>query len=276
MDCFSSGSSAKGKLRRFERMTPERIEEIQRLVKNGVSLRGVARETGVSYSAVYRHAKQFSKRQTFVDFSVFSEHELGYIVGFFVGDGSRIAETRSGHYGARFAFDAKRDAEIASLLQRLFRKAGKSVTLYSEGTWLAMKVYSKNLLVFLQGFVRYAKCDGEVHKVLVNSLNWDRAFALGFVGGLIDADGHVYKNKRHAGHFGIAITTVNPTLTEQLVDLLNRLGLKPKVSEVKPCRTSFSRKMTYILRLGKAEFGKICGEMICVKHEECGCDAKRF
>ncbi len=195
---------------------------------------------------------------------------------FFVGDGSRIADRRSGHYGARFAFDAKRDVGIASLLQRLFKKAGKSVTLYSEGTWLAMKVYSKDLLVFLQDFVRYAERDGEVYKVLSNSLNWDRAFALGFLGGLIDADGHVYKNKRHTGHFGIAITTVNPTLVEQLVDLLNRLGLKPKVSEVNPCRTSFSKKITYILRLGTAEFGKICSEAICVKHEECGCDAKRF
>jgi hypothetical protein len=276
MDCFSSKSGAKGKLGRFERLTPGKIEEIQKLVKSGLSLRCVTRKTGVSYSSVYRHAKQFAKRQTFVDFSVFSERELGYIVGFFVGDGSRIADARSGHCGARFAFDAKGDVEIASLLQRLFRKAGKSVTLYSEGTWLAMKVYSKGLLVFLQDFVRYAECDGKVCKVLVNSLNWDRAFALGFVGGLIDADGHVYKNKRHAGHFGIATTTVSPTLTEQLVDLLNRLGLKPKVSAVKPSRTSFSKKITYILRLGKAEFGKICGEMICVKHEECGCDAKRF
>ena len=65
---------------------------MQELVKIGLSMRGVARKTGVSYSAVHRHAEQFSKRQTVVDVSVFEGRELGYVVGFFVGDGNRIAD----------------------------------------------------------------------------------------------------------------------------------------------------------------------------------------
>jgi len=129
---------------------------VQELVKIGLSMRGVARKTGVSYSAVHRHAEQFSKRQTVVDVSVFEGRELGYVVGFFVGDGNRIADKRSGHYGAKFGFDAKRDVEIASFLQRSFEKAS-----------------------------------------------------------LINADGHVQKNKQHQGHFGASITTANGGLADQ-------------------------------------------------------------
>ena len=251
------------------------VEEIQRLVKNGLSLRGVAGKTGVSYSIVHRHANQFSKKQTALNLSVFSKHELGYLVGFFVGDGSRIAEKRSGHFGAKFAFDSKRDLDIVSFVRRLLIRSGKRITLYSEGTWLVMKVYSRSSLLYLQDFVRYSECDGETCKVLVNPSLGPRDFTLGFVGGLIDADGHVYKDKRKVGHFGAVITTAIQ-LAKQLVNLLNGLGLEPKVSEVAPCPTSFSNRPTYFVRLGKAEFCKVCNELICVKHQRCECNAKSF
>jgi hypothetical protein len=267
---------ANGKQRHLKCLTASKIQEIQGLVKDGLSLRAVARNTGVSYSAVHKHAKQFSKRQTFLDFSVFSKREFGYIVGFFVGDGSRIVEKKSGHYGLKFARDGKRDLDIASFLGCLFKKGGKRVTLYTEGSWLAMKVYSKSLLVFLEDSVRYDEDNGEIYKVLVNPPAWSRDFTLGFLGGLIDADGHVLKNKRKAGHFGAVITTANPKLAQQLVSLLSGLGLEAKVGKAEPCPTSFSKKPTYFIRLGKAEFCKVCNNLICVKHQRCGCDAKPF
>ncbi|MGO8807629.1 MAG: LAGLIDADG family homing endonuclease [Candidatus Bathyarchaeia archaeon] len=257
-------------------MTTEKVEEIQRLVKSGLSLRGTARKTRVNYSTIRLHAKQFAKRQSTLDFSVFSNRELGYIVGFYVGDGSRMEEKRSGHYGAKFALDAKSDLDTAFLLRTLFEKSGKRVTLYSEGSWLAMKVYSKPLLAFLQNFVKYKQDNERTQKVLVDPSTWSRDFTLGFLGGLIDADGHVLKNKRKTGHFGAVITTVNPKLAQQLVSLLNRLGLEAKVGKAEPCPTSFSKKPTYFIRLGKAEFCKVCNNLICVKHQRCGCDAKTF
>lgn len=271
-----SGINTKNELRRLERLAPAKVDNIQSLVKNGFSLRGVAKKTGISYTTVHRYANQFSKKQSSMDFSVFNKRELGYIVGFFVGDGSQILDKRSGHYGVQFGLDAIRDSEITSFLRSLFEESGKRVTLYSAGTWLIMKVYSKSFLTFLHGFVKYEQDNGEIRKVLVGTTTWPRAFALGFVGGLIDADGHVHKNKRRKGHFGADITTVNSSLVEQLIDIFNRLGLKPKVSKTLPSSTSYSSKPTYIVRLGKFEFCKVCYKLICVKHERCGCDAKHF
>jgi hypothetical protein len=264
------------KFRRYKRLTPEEIKMIQALVQSGLSLRKVAKQTDISYSTVYRHAVRFSKRQMRIDFSVFTERELGYIVGFFAGDGSRIAEKRSGHYGAKFCFDAKRDVEVASFLRGLFEKSGKPAALYREDTWLVMKVYSKRLLDFLYRFVRYAKYEGRTCKVLVDVVSWSRDFMLGFVGGLIDADGHIHQNKRKIGHFGADITTTNPSFAEQVVNLLNRLCLKPKVSKIKPCQTAFSKRTTYVIRLHKAEFCKVCRDLICIKHEQCSCETQSF
>jgi hypothetical protein len=177
---------------------------------------------------------------------------------------------------AKFALDAKNDLDTASFLRCLFEKSGKRVTSYFEGSWLAMKVYSKSLLFFLQGFVNYQEHDERTLKVLVNSSTWSRDFSLGFIGGLIDADGHVLKDKRKAGHFGAVITTANPMLVEQLVNLLRELGLKANVIEAQPSKTSFSKNTTFFIRLGKAEFCKVCSDLICVKHERCGCHAKHF
>jgi len=78
-----------------------------------------------------------------------------------------------------------------------------------------MKVYSKKFLMFLNDFVRYAEYNGKVCKTLVDLKKWSRDFMLGFVGGLINADGHVQKNKQHQGHFGASITTANGGLADQ-------------------------------------------------------------
>ncbi|MFB3888848.1 MAG: LAGLIDADG family homing endonuclease [Candidatus Bathyarchaeia archaeon] len=258
------------------RLAANKAEFVQRLVKNGMSLRKVAKQTGISYTTAHRCASQFSKKQSSIDFDFLSEREIGYIVGFFVGDGSRVCDKRTGHYGAQFGLDARRDSEITSFLRKLFEKSGKRVTLYSEGNWLVMRVYSKKFLTFLERFVSYEDIGGQTKKVLTRPFDWSCDFSFGFLGGLIDADGHVYRNKRRSGHFGADITTVNTRLVGQLVDLFSRMGLKPKVVKAHPSSTSLSKKATYYVRLNKSEFSKVCGELICVKHDRCGCDAKRF
>ena len=266
----------KADARRNRRFTAREIEQIRTLVKNGWSLRRVSRETGVPYSTVHRYAAQFSKRQTRMNFSVFNERELGYFVGAFVGDGSRIVERKSGHYGAKFCFDAKRDLEIASFLRELFERSGKRVSLYGEETWLLLKVYSKKFLGFLSRFVEYVEYEGRKRKLLVGSEIWSGDFVPGFIGGLIDADGYIDRNKRRAGHFGAYITTMNYTFAKQLVSLFIRLGLKTKVNKIKPSRKAFSKKATYIVHVPKAEFNKVCQELICIKHKQSGCRTKSF
>lgn len=168
------------------------------------------------------------------------------------------------------------DLDIACFLRYLFEKAGKRVCLYREYSCLTLKVYSKKLLLVVQSFVQYRRHHSRTLKVLVNELSWSRNFSLGFIGGLIDADGHVLKDKRRKGHFGAVITTSNPLLMRQLTSLFGQLGLKSKVAEVQPNGRSFSNNSTYYIRLGKEEFSKVCRVLICVKHKRVGCNTKHF
>ena len=69
------------KIRANRPVSPEKVAKIQELVKDGSSLRSTAIKTNSSYSTVYRHVAQFSKRQTRIRISAFDDQEWGYIVG---------------------------------------------------------------------------------------------------------------------------------------------------------------------------------------------------
>lgn len=208
--------------------------------------------------------------------SLLTERERGYLVGLFVGDGSRIVEEKSGHYGAKFSFDKNRDTEIVSFVRELFERSKKRVTLYNTRTLVTVKIYSKPFLAFLSAFVVYTSCEGRVRKTLVGVHTWPRNFILGFLGGLIDADGHVYEGKRRSCHSGASITMGNPILAEQLSILLDILRLKPTVRKMAVYPSSFSKTPAYRIWFSKAEFSKVCTELICIKHGQCICETKHF
>lgn len=268
MPNFAVKKGKGNKIRLSRKLGAQQISEIRKLVRNGLSLRRVARETGVSYSTVHHYARCYARKQTRMNISVLDDCERGYIVGAFVGDGNRFVERKSGHYGVKFALDAKRDEEIAFFLRNLFVKSGKRVTFYTERTWFIMKVYSKRLLEFVSDFVSYVEYKGKKRKMLIGFESWTLAFKLGFISGLIDTDGYVHHNRRGTKHFGASITTMNEVLKGQLVNLFEGLGLTPKVYEIGPSKTSYSKKPTYIIKLNKLEFSKICRQLISIKHKQ--------
>lgn len=266
----------KARIRRFWKLSGNQIEKIQNMVRKGFSLRSVARQTNMSYSVVHRIADCYAKKQMRLDLSALDERERSYLVGFFVGDGSQFSARKSGHYGVKFALDANRDAEIALLLCDLFVKAGKQTNSYQEDSWLVIKVYSKKLLAFLSGFVSYSEIEGKKRKVLIGFEDWPHQFRIGVLSGLIDSDGYVHRKEGRFGHFGADITTTNQVLANQLVGLCRSLGLLARVSEINPGKTSFSKRPTYIVRINKSEFSKICSYTNSIKHKQTGCVAKYF
>lgn len=139
-----------------------------------------------------------------------------------------------------------------------------------------MKIYSRDFLIFLREFVRYEENVRKPLKVLVHPSSWPKEFLFGFIGGLIDSDGHILEDKRSRGHFGAVITSANPVLVQQLDSLFDRVGLKVKIATANPSKTALSKNPTYYIRLGKSEFCKVCRNIICLKHERFNCATKRF
>jgi len=134
MKDFAVNSKKKARTRRFWKLSSNQIEAIRNMVREGFSLRSVAKQTNMSYSVVRRVAGCYAKKQMRLDLSALDERECGYLIGFFVGDGSQFSVKKSGHYGVKLALDAKRDAEIATFLCNLFAKAGKQTGPYHEDT----------------------------------------------------------------------------------------------------------------------------------------------
>jgi hypothetical protein len=264
------------KIGRAKHLEPENVRKIRELVKAGFSLRKTAIKTGTSYSTVYKYAAQFSNRQTHIRLSVFSECEWGYIVGLFVGDGSRMLNKKTGHYGLKFGFDSKRDLEIVSFVRTLFEKSGKHVSCYSEGAVMIVKIYSKELLHYLLEFVDFAPKEGVAAKTLKAVNGLEKQFIMGFLGGLIDADGHVYVDRSKNRHFGASITTANTELLEQLKNLLSQVEVEAKIHKFFPYKGGFSKKPYFHVRLSAFEFRKICSKIICVKHAHCECSSKNL
>lgn len=250
-------------------LTPRQIREIQRLVKEGLSLRKTAKEMNVSYGSVYRYAGRYSEKQTRMNIDAIHALPRRDIVGVFVGDGSRFFEPKHGHYGVKFGLNAKRDEDVASFLQELFVKAGKRISMYVDNTTSVLKVYSKKLLGFLSKFVICVEYKGKKRKALIDFKDWGSAFKLGFISGLIDADGHVYH--RGKKHYGALIVTMSDYLKDQLVEILMGLGLVVRVREMKPGRDSYAKKPAYGVYLPMAEFRKICSRLISIKHQRYGC-----
>ena len=122
----------------------------------------------------------------------------------------------------------------------------------------------------------YDEIEGKRRKVLVDFDNWPYLIRIGVLSGLIDSDGHIHRKGRRPGHFGADITTTNQIFANQLVGLCRSLGLLARVSEINPGKTSFSKRPTYIVRINKLEFSKICSHLNSIKHKQTGCVAKYF
>ncbi len=112
-----------------------------------------------------------------------SNKELGYLVGFFIGDGYSYHSKKDRHYVVEFFLNEKRDKKITFYLihllgllkLRIFKQKDKR---YNS---IKLKVNSKKIMLFIIN---------EVSKYKKKCLD-DRKYALGFVSGFIDAEGYV-------------------------------------------------------------------------------------
>ena len=101
-------------------------------------------------------------------------------------------------------------------------------------------------------------------KILLHLEKWDRAFAIGFLGGLIDSDGS-FVPSRSNGHYGACITTSSTSLRDELQILCTGLGLTTSVRvdyrgfpEVRP---------RYTVYIKSDSMKTICSEILSSKHQ---------
>lgn len=118
--------------------------------------------------------------------SITSQKELGYLVGFFIGDGYSNYNKKNRHYNVEFYFNSLRDVEIIEFVNNLLHKLGFNVCRQKDKRFncVKLKVSSK---VFME-FILFKK-----NELFVKSIrsNLNRDYKLGVISGFIDAEGYV-------------------------------------------------------------------------------------
>lgn len=253
--------------RPYKRLSSQEIENIHVLAKEGLSLKHISAQLHLPKTTIYYHIREYCKKMTYLNLSVLSEKEQGYLVGMFVGDGSLIIKRKQGRYLTKFTLDAERDQDIANYLLSIFKKANKGITRYDERSSLVFKVYSKEFVEFLLKHVTYIKqrSSRRRRKILINPERWTIVFKLGFVSGLIDSDGHVYYNKRTTKHFGVLIKTADNMFRDQLTKILTALGIKASTYTAKQHKNSYSKRPQYVVYIPTKELERNSHKFIAVK-----------
>ena len=135
------------------------------------------------------------------------QREVGYFIGFYIGDGNLFIKKEKGIWRIRF-YLSKNENKISNKLTEILRNLGKkSVRIYEDRkNCLIVECFSKKIVELIN---RFAK-----NKILLNVDEHQEDFLKGIIEGLIDSDGYVYR-------FGKAeIKTSNEELKNQIKETL--------------------------------------------------------
>lgn len=201
------------------RMSQITIQEIRDKTTNGESLNKISEELGIGKTTVYYYFRKI-KGKTIkpISLNFNSLDEMGEILGIFAGDG-HFQLDKNYTYTIRIylGFD---EMEYANDLVGLFSKCfGKKPMMRREHSVIILTYTSKDIYKFLKEYLQWGS--NKTYSIRLKNLNHDKNFLLGFIRGLIDTDGGVYKPK-HRVQYG----TISLLLARQVSEILDGLNLK--------------------------------------------------
>jgi len=224
------------------RLTQGEINAIERLAKAKTSIIEISRTLHIARATVYYHARNHCRKMSKLNLNSLSELEEGYMLGFFLGDGSFNKGHKSPRFIVRFALDAKRDQDIARKLVDILTKGHKKASVFSRGNNLIVKVCSKGLVEYIMTFVEYRPNKrAKEEKTFLMKKDHSKDFKLGILAGIIDSDGHVHE------HLGTEIKTVSPSMLSTILGLLATFGIEAKVKIRMATTSSYSKKPCYAI-----------------------------
>ncbi len=249
-------------------VTTSRSVEIISRVRSGESVRKVASVLHIPLSTAYYHARDHCKKQSFMETEKLARKEQGYLLGMMVGDGSLIRHEGRGEFLSKIALDELRDQDIFRFVSSMFERTGKRVSVRVERRMFILRIWSKSFYNLVLAHMALEKRPSSRHhaKSLLGFKDWHRDFAVGFIGGLIDSDGHIERGRR-GGHYGAIITTGSQPLRDQIVTLCkaHRISASWRVNH----RGGHNEKPRYAVRISSKDLNSLCSEILCMKHLRC-------
>ncbi len=155
-----------------------------------------------------------------------SKKQQGYVVGLYYGDGYAYYHQKSRHYTVEFFLNSLKDDDILGFLKEILTNEGYNLFINKDkrGNWWKIKINSKTLYLYLKEYT-LKKLEKET-----------KDFKIGFVSGVIDAEGYVRKSTIEVINTDFELLKRSQKI---LSDINVRSSLKKRVKSQKSTKNSF-------------------------------------
>ena len=143
-----------------------------------------------------------------------SKREMGYLKGLFIGDGYKYHDKKNRKYYVEFYLNSINDKEIIRFLILILKKAGLNIHYYKDKRFNCIRLRIVNKEFF------------ELFDKNVKNLRLNKEGIIGFISGIIDAEGYVNKEKNF-----IEVVNTNLELIKFLNKELKFLGINSSIGK---------------------------------------------
>lgn len=199
-------------------------KEAIQMIKNGISLNKINKKTGIGKSSLYYHYQKINgKKYKNVIIGDFNNEDLGEFIGIFAGDGNFYFDKIRYQYKIRIStglYELGYRKYIKFFLNKLFKKKPRTY-IYNKSNVEINEYYSKDIYKLIIKYLNWDKNKTKTVRIR-NFKNMDDKFLSGFIRGIFDTDGGIYKPKKK-----VAFGTSSRLLAIQIKNILQKFDMKP-------------------------------------------------
>lgn len=231
-----------------KRLDDKELQHIFKLVEEGKSLNKISYLTGRNKTTIYYHFLKI-RGKTFEPIQLRSNDEelIGEFIGLFAGDGC-VYVTNEYQYKTYLHFNITEKEFVEDLIDNvLIELFGKKPMIFVQENRLNLCYYSKNIHKFIKQYLIWNKDSRKTYSVRLKNKNHSKKFAIGFIRGSLDSDGHYSRKK-------INFASVSPGLIKNISNFLNELNIAHSVRLYKEKREN--RKDIYHINVLRSEHNR--------------------
>jgi len=148
--------------------------------------------------------------------------ELGYIIGLLHGDGYLYHDKKQRHYNIEFYLHSEKDKDIQTYLIHLLKKLELKPLIFKDKRFKCVRIRCRSKIFYT------------LFKKLKKKIISHKNFKLGFISGLIDAEGDIISKK------WVRISNTNKNLINKVKRILKNLNINYRVKKIKQKQKNWS------------------------------------
>jgi hypothetical protein len=228
-----------------QRLSEEQITQINRLVKEGKSLKCISRILTKPKTTVYYHFRKIKGRTVYpIIPRAVNDELIGEFIGLFAGDGC-VYKSKGYNYRTYLYFNITERPFVEDLITNVLIKIfGKRPMIFIRENRLILCYGSRNIHEFINKYLVWDRKSRKTYSVRLKDVGHSRRFKVGFIRGSLDSDGHFSRKQ-------ISFASVSPGLIRNIKKFLEDLNINNSLTRYKEKRSN--RKDLYQIRIPKID-----------------------